>query len=253
MTDFFRPPETECPWCGRGNVAWAGEWGGAANLFAARLLDRCTRRLIRLRLRCRVCHRTFPHVHALSRTVAGYHGCHRDFARDLVAGRVSLADWKASQNEYDWLGAGIYFWEHAPARAWQWAREHYGSDGAVVAVAVRLGRCLDLADTTFTALLRRAYEDTVRVYESSGARLPRNGGREFKLRKLDRLVVDRLTEITDPPGGVYYQTVRCPFEEGDPAYEGAMIKAQSHVQVAVRDKACIASRIFLVGSEGGDR
>ncbi len=251
MTDFCRPPETECPWCGRGNVAWAGEWGGATSLFAARLLDRCIRRLIGLRLRCRLCHRTFPHVHALSRTVAGYHGCHRDFARDLVAGRVSLADWKASQNEYDWLGAGIYFWEYAPARAWQWAREHYGADGAVVAAEVRLGRCLDLADTAFTGLLQSTYEGTLRVYASRGWKLPRNGGRDFKLRKLDRLIIDRLTETSGSLGGVNYQTVRCPFEEGEPVYEGAMLKTQSHVQIAVRDNACISSRVFLMRPEGG--
>ncbi|HKI34620.1 MAG TPA: hypothetical protein VKA46_22380 [Gemmataceae bacterium] len=250
MNDLLRPPETECPWCGRRDIAWGGEPSGPARLFVVRLLNRLARRLVGLRLWCRVCRRAFPHLHVLPRTVVGYHGCHRDFARDLVAGHVSLDDWKARQNEYDWLGEGVYFW--APGRAWQWAREHYGPDGAVVAVEVRLGRCLDLADTAFTDLLRRSYQGTLSVYESNGLTLPRNGGRDFKLRKLDRLIIDRLTKANDTPGGGYYQTVRCPFKEGDPVYEGAMFKAQSHVQVAVRDKACIASRVFLVGPEGGE-
>src|SRR5205823_246968 len=94
------------------------------------------------------------------------HRCRQDFARELVAGRVGAEEWKMSQNDYDWLGEGIYFWEHAPGRAWQWARERYGGDGAVVATEVRLGRCLDLADTEFTGLLREAYEDIVNLYTS---------------------------------------------------------------------------------------
>jgi len=177
--------------------------------------------------------------------VVGYHGCHRDFARNLVAGRVGVAEWKASQNEYDWLGEGVYFWEYAPGRALQWAQEHYGPQGAVVAAEVYLGRCLDLADTAFTDLLRQSYEDTVRLYERRGTRLPKNGGRDFKLRKLDQLIINNVTAASDPRGGIYYQTVRAPFEEGEAVYQGAMIGSQSHVQIAVRDKACIASRIFL--------
>jgi hypothetical protein len=43
-----------------------------------------------------------------------------------------------------------------------------------------------------------------------------------------------------------YQTVRCPFEEGEPVYEGSMIKTQSHVQIAVGDRSCISSRLYLV-------
>ena len=49
--------------------------------------------------------------------------------------------------------------------------------------------------------------------------------------------------------GVFYQAVRCPFEEGEPVYAGGMIKEQSHIQIAVRDRACICGRIFLVGSK----
>jgi hypothetical protein len=46
--------------------------------------------------------------------------------------------------------------------------------------------------------------------------------------------------------GISYQTVRCPFEEGEQVYHGGMIRDQSHIQIAVRDKSCISSRIYLV-------
>jgi hypothetical protein len=72
----------------------------------------------------------------------------------------------------------------------------------------------------------------------------------FRLRRLDRLVMDRLTRSADSPAGLHYQTVRCPFEEGEPAYPGAMIRTQSHVQIAVQDRRCI-SRLDEAGLEEG--
>ena len=250
--DLLKPPETACPMCGGNRLGWGGgALSSPARLAVARLLSWFTPLLLPLRLGCRDCKAVFEHLHVLPRTVVGYHGCRRDFADGLVAGRVNMEAWKTSQNDYDWLGEGVYFWEHAPGRAWQWAREQYGDEGAVVAAAVRLGRCLDLADTAFTGLLQQSFDGTVDLYARQGWPLPKNGGREFKLRKLDRLVIDRLTRATDRADGVHYQTVRCPFEEGDPVYDGGMIKAQSHVQIAVRDKRCIASRIYRVGREGG--
>jgi len=71
-------------------------------------------------------------------------------------------------HSYDWLGAGIYFWEQAPGRAWQWARERYRADGAVVATEIRLGKCLDLGDTVFAGLLRQSFADTVELFERNG-------------------------------------------------------------------------------------
>jgi hypothetical protein len=60
-----------------------------------------------------------------ARIVVGYHGCTEAFAKGLLLGKKPISDWRPSQNEWDWLGHGIYFWEHAPARALRWAREKY--------------------------------------------------------------------------------------------------------------------------------
>ena len=48
------------------------------------------------------------------RTIFGFHGCDRRVADSVLAGKAKLT---ASSNAYDWLGTGIYFWEHGPARA----------------------------------------------------------------------------------------------------------------------------------------
>jgi hypothetical protein len=238
--NLFAAPEIDCPICGRIARFWAPPaWLDPPRFALQRLLARWQHRVLPAHLHCPHCHTRFVDAWELPRIVVGYHGCHRDFAHGLVRGRISLAEWQASRNDYDWLGEGIYFWEHAPGRAWQWARERHGAEGAVVAAEIALGRCLDLSDIDFVDLLRESYEDTVRVYGERGAPLPANSGREFKLRRLDRAVLDRLTTATDPPGGLGFQTVRCPFEEGAPVYPGAMIRTQSHIQIAVRDRACL--------------
>jgi hypothetical protein len=198
ISDLLRAPETRCPSCKGDGVTWEGGSPlGRGKLAFARMLSAAMCRMVPLRLRCKACKLAFDHLHVLPRTVVGFHGCHRDFARELVAGKVSTEAWKMSENFYDWLGKGIYFWEHAPGRAWQWAREHYGDAGAVVAVEIRLGRCLDLADTAFTSLLQRSYDSMVRMYGERGWPLPKNTGKEFKLRKLDRVVINQLTNEAD--------------------------------------------------------
>lgn len=42
--------------------------------------------------------------------VLGYHGCDRAVGEKVLANKEHL---RASDNDYDWLGTGIYFWETA--------------------------------------------------------------------------------------------------------------------------------------------
>ncbi len=64
--------------------------------------------------------------------VLGYHGCEKVFANGVRSGRISLAQWKPSQNLYDWLGEGIYFWESSRTRAEEWATEIFGDQADVL-------------------------------------------------------------------------------------------------------------------------
>lgn len=91
-----------------------------------------------------------------ARTIIGYHGCERAFAHDVLLGKTPIASWQPSQNVWDWLGHGIYFWEHSPQRALRWAQESC-ADPAVVGAVVQLGRCFDLLDESVTALLGDGY------------------------------------------------------------------------------------------------
>lgn len=183
-----------------------------------------------------------------ARIVLGYHGCLEPRAADLLSGKLNVADWAPSENDYDWLGHGIYFWEHAPERARRWAedkarlhRARHGVDAtpAVIGAVIQLGHSLDLTEVAYTRLLTITFNQIKREYRSEKKKLPRNspapaGDRDFKLRRLDCLVINECVERVGP-----FETVRCPFWEGSRVYPGAMIREESHIQLAIRDTTCI--------------
>jgi hypothetical protein len=174
-------------------------------------------------------------VERFARILLGYHGAKAGdaaaHAKKLLLGEISIEEWKPSENEYDWLGHGIYFWEHSPERARRWA----GAEGIVVGAVIQLGNCLDLTDLQFTGLLKQSYDDLENDYRSKSLALPQNTGRDLRLRKLDCLVINSLSPtILDD-----VHTVRGAFEEGDEAFPGAALKMETHIQIAVRNRRCI--------------
>jgi hypothetical protein len=56
---------------------------------------------------------------SLPNFILGFHGCDQSVADDVINGKTTLV---ASQNDYDWLGHGIYFWENNPSRALEYAQ-----------------------------------------------------------------------------------------------------------------------------------
>ncbi len=48
--------------------------------------------------------------------VFGYHGCDKAVGLDVLNGNKELIP---STNNWDWLGAGIYFWEHDASQAYE--------------------------------------------------------------------------------------------------------------------------------------
>jgi hypothetical protein len=174
------------------------------------------------------------------RTVIAYHGCDAETATRLLDG----SPFKKSQNDYDWLGEGIYFWEYGAGRAMRFAldqkRRGKVTTPAIVGALIQLGRCFDLMDTRFTDELSVAFEMVKKLHEQRGKPMPMNAGRtpDKLLRRRDCAVFNGyLTRLEER--GMVYDTVRCGFVEGPPAFEGSGIRHQSHVQIAVRNPACI--------------
>jgi len=174
-----------------------------------------------------------------ARTVYGYHGCSATTAESVLSG----APFAQSENAYDWLGAGVYFWEYGLDRAWKWAKEHQPDEPAVVGAHIQLGDCFDLLDTRFTDTLKELAPIYAESIRATGVALPQNAGKQLKLRYLDCAVVNWALNFLEGRGQ-RYQSVRCAFLEGEPVYDdGAGAKSQifleTHIQIAVRDPACI--------------
>ena len=170
------------------------------------------------------------------RTVIAYHGCDEAVVRRVLLTGEPLA---LSENDYDWLGYGIYFWEFGPERALEWAIEQKTRNRgrikkpAVIGAIIHLGNCFDLLDTRNTSLLASTYES----YEKNASdTAPENRG---PLHRLDCDVLNFALPFLERLGTPPFQTVRGVFMEGNPAFPGSDIREKSHIQIAVRDTACI--------------
>lgn len=172
------------------------------------------------------------------RVVIGYHGCLEPLASDLLTGRKTVADWAASKNKWDWLGEGIYFWEHGPSRAMKWAEDKAkgkkSAKPAVVGAVIVLGNddVLDLTDVRFAPALEEAFTILKWTFDKAGIKMPVNEAKNRKRHFLDCLVINSLFAITEIKEK--YAVVRGAFEEGDPAFPGSTIRKQTHIQLAVR-------------------
>lgn len=173
-----------------------------------------------------------------ARIVVGYHGCTRTLANDLLTARLPIAQWNKSRNTYDWLGEGIYFWEHSPARALRWAAELFHRRAAVIGAVIQLGTCFDLLDEEITALLADTYPKFAASFRLAGKELPVNRGTEHKLRELDCAVINDCIRRMGGRG-IAFDTVRGAFLEGRPIFPGTTISAETHIQIAVRNVDCI--------------
>lgn len=173
----------------------------------------------------------------------GFHGCDRDVGEAVLAGDATL---NLSNNDYDWLGPGIYFWEGNPLRAMDFARRAASVDrrtscGAihvpfVVGALIDPGRCFDLQNGDALAELLCAYEVASVSATRKGAPLPENSiGIDRRSRKLDCAVIRTMHDLRAAAGLPGYSVVRGAFWEGGELYPGAGISSQQHVQIAVVD------------------
>jgi hypothetical protein len=152
-----------------------------------------------------------------------HHGCDRSLAELVLKGKTSPIP---SENKYDWLGPGIYFWVDSPSRAMTWAKEKQQrkpeemAEPSVLGAFAYPGHCLNLTDYGALDELRVAYEKVKLVVESEGGKLPSNGAMENGLEA--------------------YDSVYGIFVEGIDLFPGSGFKAKSHSQIAIRNPECMA-------------
>jgi hypothetical protein len=172
--------------------------------------------------------------------ILGYHGCDKTVGDAIVSGAKAF---QGSDNDYDWLGSGIYFWESSPKRGLEFAEvKMKRKDGPaiqtpfVIGAVIDLGLCLDLMTAEGTAVVKLAYEDLISKASRAGFSLPVNQG---GLNKLDCAVINWLHENRKANGDEPIDAVRGLFPEGKELYPGSAFMTQTHVQIAVTNTACI--------------
>jgi len=186
-------------------------------------------------------------LHRLSTSfVLGYHGCDRVIGEKLLAGNTLF---QKSENAYDWLGPGIYFWEANPQRAMEFAREKRSrKEGVdkpfVIGAVIDHGLCLDLTTKDSLEDLKSAHESLHATIVADGGPAPLNGPMAW-MRYLDCAVIRRLHEIIEDSNSPPVDTVRGIFQEGSPIYPGSAFLEKTHIQIAVLNPDCIKA-IFRV-------
>lgn len=177
--------------------------------------------------------------------VLGYHGCERRVGEAILDGKDHVT---LSENVYDWLGHGAYFWENSAKRARDWADyltkhppepDKKITDPFVVGAIIDLGNCLDLTDAGSLEIIRVGYDEFRRTMEQAGAPLPKNepalrGDVDLVKRHLDCAVVNFVHLLREREKNPF-DTVRGTFTEGGELYPGAKIMAKTHVQICVRN------------------
>ncbi len=173
--------------------------------------------------------------------VYGYHGT------SAAAAALTLQHgFQISRNEYDWLGDGVYFFQDAPARAWEWAIDHHRTNAAVIRSLIRLEDFIDLLDIQWASVLAQAYDSFLAQMKRANLPLPRQ---TRGAHRLDRAVINYAVGYLSDQG-VVIRGVRGAFAEGAPVFPGSALLDRAHIQIAVRDTSIIEDSQIVPRMEG---
>lgn len=187
--------------------------------------------------------------------IYGFHGLDKEIAYQILNHEI---EFNSSKNDYDWLGEGIYFWENNLKRAEEYAKldskrqDSKIKEPFVLGAIIDLGNCLDLLDQNNLYFLSEAYTQLKKILIDQGKDLPVNSkfGKkdfDFKKRELDCAVIRFAHELARQQG-VYFDSVRAAFWEGELLYENAGFRKQNHIQISIINPNCIKG-IFLPRKE----
>lgn len=182
----------------------------------------------------------------ISNLVLGFHGCDISVYDEVISHNQPL---KESQNEYDWLGHGIYFWEQNPQRAYEWAEilskrpNSKIKTPAVIGAVIDLGYCLNLLDSASISVLKRQYELLKKEFELVGKDLPQNrnigSNKDLLLRNLDCAVIQNLHYDRKTSGVQAFDSIRGLFIEGNQIYLESGFREKTHIQLCICNPNCI--------------
>lgn len=181
--------------------------------------------------------------------ILGFHGCDESVTADVVNKKTNLQE---SQNSYDWLGHGIYFWENSPERALEYATYLKDNPGralkpiinpSVIGAIIDLGYCFDLIDYDMLKVLKSGYDIFNSVWENTGRKLPINKtvghSSDLLMRELDCAVIESIHDFRKRKYFTPFDSVKGVFWEGDQLYPNAGFREKNHIQICVINPNCI--------------
>lgn len=178
----------------------------------------------------------------------GYHGCDAAIAERLLRNQA----FRLSQNDYDWLGEGVYFWEANPLRGLEFAvessrRKSSIKKPAVVGAVIDLGYCLDLSTSRGLQQVKTAYESLQSVFDQAKLPMPENQLDGLRHNR-DCAVINYLHRLEAERRNTPFDTVKGIFVEAPDLYSGSGFGSKNHIQIAVRNLECIKG-VFRVPKE----
>jgi hypothetical protein len=175
--------------------------------------------------------------------IYGYHGTSQTKAASILN-----HGFLASDNDYDWLGTGIYFFQDAPIRAKQWATQQHPNNPVVLRASLQLTNCIDLFDIGWQPLLKSLYNPFVEQWRTTNRPLPRQDPDRSKAHRLDCSFLNYSIELLSRQDFTI-ESVRAAFMEGERLFPDSAIFDLTHVQIAIRNPALIKA-IELIETVG---
>ncbi len=171
--------------------------------------------------------------------ILGFHGTQKLTVHEVINQRVHHLS--PSEQSYDWLGHGVYFWENDPQRAEEWAKDKNLPNPGILGAVLHLGFCLDLNTRAGCDEVAHAYSHLEARLRDQGQSVPQNSsGPDLLRRVLDCQVIMYLHQLRKDAGLPAYDSVRAAFPESAPLYEGAGFRKKNHIQICIRSpKTCI--------------
>lgn len=181
----------------------------------------------------------------------GFHATSQERAKEIESSnRFHLSD-----NEWDWLGMGVYFYQDTLGFTRRWAEEKHGGsieNPAVFAADIEYDGFLDLIEHETIVELKSfmAQLQTASPTAFEKARKGQKGRAAEKERwrprahPLDCLIINEAARARELDGKPF-RAIRSIFYDGDRLHQNSDIFDRQHIQIAVRDLTLI-KRVWRV-------
>jgi hypothetical protein len=196
--------------------------------------------------------------------VLAYHGCDITTRDQLVSGRLAHLD--KSENQYDWLGPGVYFFEDDHQRALMFANASHQAPErrytarpiatpAVVGAILQVQEWLDMTTQDGIQEFAQASVALAEHYAETGKPIPVNSrvddeDNDILLRRLDNAVFTYIHILRESDESLSeFQAVRAAFHQGREIVPLSGFHISTHVQIALRDPACVKGWFLPPGAQ----